>query len=79
MQTRKKVGRDGCVGLLGKRFEIPDALPNTQLDIYYLPWEDDHVLVGDDKLIAREVDTKKNALRYEKPVRRNNKKQENDL
>lgn len=76
MQARKKVGRDGCVGLLGKRFEIPDALPNTQLDIYYLPWEDDHVLVGKDKTRAREVDTGKNALRFEKPVRKNVNEQE---
>ena len=79
METRKKIGRDGCIRLMGKRLEIPDALPNTHIDVHYLPWEDDYVLVGEDKVIAREVDTGKNALRYEKPVRRNKKQQEQDL
>ena len=72
IKVEKRIYSDGCVRLLRKRFEIPNALPGQRVCIYYLPWEDDHVLVGPDRKIAREPNLTKNAHRFEKPVRRNN-------
>jgi hypothetical protein len=58
--------------MFGKRFEIPDALPGGTVPIYYLPWEQDYILAGVDKLFVRPLDTVKNALRFDKPHRGNN-------
>lgn len=71
MEQLKRVGSDGCVRMFGKRFEIPDALPKSQVMIYYLPWEQDYILAGVDKLFVRPLDTVKNALRFDKPRRGN--------
>ena len=71
MEAQKRVYSDGCVRLLRKRFEIPNALPKQYVTVYYLPWVDDHILVGPDRIIAREPNLVKNAHRFEKPVRRN--------
>jgi transposase InsO family protein len=68
----RRIGADGCVRMFGKRFEIPDALPGGTVPIYYLPWEQDYILAGVDKLFVRPLDTVKNALRFDKPHRGNN-------
>ena len=69
METTKTVRSDGCVRLWNKRFEIRDALPGETVTIYYLPWNHDYILTGPDKLIAKPLDTIKNALRFEQPIR----------
>jgi len=69
METVKTVRSDGCVRMWGKRFEIPDALPGEMIQVYYLPWDQDYLLCGPDKLIAKTVDTHKNARRFDRPVR----------
>jgi putative transposase len=69
MEQIKRVASDGCVRLFGKRFEIPDAIPAEQLTVYYLPWNQDYILAGPDKIFVRPVDTVNNALRFDKPIR----------
>lgn len=69
MEKLKRVGSDGCVRMFKKRFEIPDAVPGSVIPVYYLPWDQDYILVGVDKLFVSPVDTIKNALRFDKPRR----------
>lgn len=71
MEKLTRVGSDGCVRMFGKRFEIPDAIPGSQLTIYYLPWSQDYILAGPDKLFVKPLDSVKNALRFDKPHRGN--------
>ncbi len=76
MTITKRVGSDGCIRMLKKRFEIRDALPGEKIEVHYLPWDTDYVITGPDMLIAKKVDTEKNANRFNKPSRRNNKQEE---
>jgi transposase InsO family protein len=69
MELVKRVGSDGCVRLFRKRFEIPDAFPGEMVTIYYLPWDQDYILAGPDKLFVKPLDTVNNALRFDKPHR----------
>jgi putative transposase len=71
MELFKRIGSDGCVRFFNKRFEIRDAIPGEMVTIYYLPWEQDYILSGPDKLFTKPVDTVKNALRFDKPRRGN--------
>jgi len=71
MEMVKRVGSDGCVRLFKKRFEIPDAFPGEMVTIYYLPWDDDYILAGPDKLFVKPLDPISNALRFDKPHRGN--------
>jgi transposase InsO family protein len=72
LQTTKTVGADGCVRLWKIRFEIPDALPGEKITVYYLPWDKNAILVGEDKRKAKALDTVKNAYRFDQPIRGNN-------
>jgi hypothetical protein len=69
MELVKRVGSDGCVRLFRKRFEIPGAVPGSAVTVYYLPWDEERVLVGPERLQALPVDTIKNARRFDKPRR----------
>jgi hypothetical protein len=69
MEIEKTVANDGCVRLLNRRFEVLDALPGEKIMVYYLPWDKSYVLTGVDKLIAKQVDTIKNATRFDRPQR----------
>lgn len=71
METIKRVGSDGCIRLFNKKFEVMDALPGERVTIYYVPWDQDYILTGPDKLFTRPVDTIKNAQRFDKPQRGN--------
>jgi putative transposase len=71
MEQLKRVGADGCVRMFGKRFEVPDAIPGMQILVYYLPWNQEHILVGADRLRLKPIDTINNALRFDKPRRGN--------
>lgn len=73
LQGRKKVGSDGCIRMWKTSFEVLDALPGENVDIYYLPWERDYILVGPDKLLAKKVNPINNAHRFEQPKRGYNK------
>ena len=76
MNALKKVGADGCIRMLKKRFEVRDALPGEKIAVYYLPWDTDYVLTGPDMLMAKVVNTQNNAHRYNKPKRHNLNQQE---
>jgi transposase InsO family protein len=69
MEQLKRVGSDGCIRLFNKRFEIPGAIPRSQLTVYYLPWNQEHILIGPDMHIVKPLDTTKNALRFDNPRR----------
>jgi hypothetical protein len=69
MEQLKRVGSDGCIRLFNKRFEIPGAIPRSQLTVYYLPWNQEHILIGPDMHIVKPLDATKNALRFDKPRR----------
>jgi transposase InsO family protein len=71
MEQLKRVGSDGCVRLFTKRFEVPDAIAGTLVTVYYLPWNQDFILVGPDKLLVKPLNAVKNALRFDKPHRGN--------
>jgi hypothetical protein len=69
MEQVKRIASDGCVRLFGKRFEIPDAIPGTTTTVYYLPWNQNFIHAGPDKVLVKPVDTVHNALRFDKPIR----------
>jgi putative transposase len=69
MEQLKRVGSDGCVRMFNKRFEIPDSFPGDMVSIYYLPWNQDYILAGPDKLFVKPLDAVNNALRFDKPHR----------
>jgi putative transposase len=71
MEQIKRIGSDGCVRMFNKRFEIPDALPGSLVTVYYLPWSQDYLLAGPDKLFVKPLDMVNNALRFDKPRRGN--------
>lgn len=79
MTVMKKVGSDGCIRILKKRFEARDALPGQKIEVHYLPWDTDYVLTGSDKIIAKVVNTHKNADRFNKPKRRNSNNNQKEL
>ena len=74
MEQLKRVGSDGCVRMFKKRFEVPDAIPGSTVVVYYLPWSRDYLLVGADKIFVKPLDTIKNAMRFDKPHRGRNDK-----
>ena len=69
MEQQKRVGSDGCIRMFRKRFEATDEVPGSVVTVYYLPWEQDYILVGPDKTFVTALDTINNALRFDKPVR----------
>jgi transposase InsO family protein len=71
MEQLKRVGSDGCVRLFKKRFEIPDSFPGSLVTVYYLPWNQDYILAGPDKLFVKPLDAVNNAVRFDKPHRGN--------
>jgi transposase InsO family protein len=81
MEQMKRVGSDGCVRMFNKRFEVTGEVPGTIIPVYYLPWDQDYILAGVDKIFTRPVDTAKNAVRFDKPRRGKpqNNNQENKL
>jgi putative transposase len=69
METLKRVGRDGCIRMFGKRFEMHGEVPGSMVNIYYLPWNTGHLFAGPDKLLVKPLDTLRNALRFDTPLR----------
>lgn len=69
MNITKKVNADGCVHLFGNRYEVKDSYPGEVIEIYYVPWNKEHILTGPDRLPAKLLDTHSNAKRFDKPIR----------
>ncbi len=70
MEQPKKVSSDGCIRMFNKRFDVPDSLPGAVVTVYYLPWDQDHIFVGPEKIVVKPLDAVNNALRFDKPHRR---------
>jgi transposase InsO family protein len=73
IEEQKKIGADGCIRIFNKRFEVPDALPGTMTMIYYLPWETTYIRAGENKTRLKMLNAHNNALRFDKPTRKNEK------
>ena len=70
MEERRKIQRNGTLLLLGKVFDVKNALPGTLVDVTYLPWDLSLIHVGPDKIPAKPIDFYKNAKRHEpSPIR----------
>jgi transposase InsO family protein len=69
MEALKRVGSDGCIRMFNKRFEVSGEVPGSIIPVYYLPWEEDYILAGVDKIFVRPVNTIKNAHRFDRPRR----------
>jgi putative transposase len=64
-----KIGPDGCVRLFKRRFEIPHSIVGTKVLVFYLPWVQDRIFVGEKKEPVTQIDKVRNALRFDKPQR----------
>lgn len=71
MEQLKRISSDGCIHMFNKRFEVPGEIPGTFIPVYYLPWCQDYILVGVNKIVAHPVNTIKNAQRFDQPRRAN--------
>jgi transposase InsO family protein len=69
MEQLKRVGSDGCVRMFNKRFEVTGEVPGSIIPVYYLPWDQDYILAGVNKVLVKPVDTAGNAVRFDKPRR----------
>ena len=69
MEKRGRIATDGCVRLFKKRFEIKDGIVGTEIIVYYLPWNEDCIFIGPQKVAVKPLDTIHNALRFDKPRR----------
>jgi len=69
MEHVKRIGSDGCVRLFNKRFEIPSALPGSLVTVYYLPWDNERIFIGEDRHVLKPLDATANARRFDKPRR----------
>jgi hypothetical protein len=78
MEHNARVGSDGCIRLFNTRFEVPAAMPGSHITVYYLPWNQDSVFIGPDKLRLKPLDAKRNALRFDKPRRGDSARKETD-
>jgi hypothetical protein len=69
MEQLKSIGSDGCVRMFNKRFEVTGEVPGSLIPVYYLPWDQDYILAGVNKVLVKPVDTAGNAVRFDKPRR----------
>jgi transposase InsO family protein len=69
MEIVRRVGSDGCVRMFGRRFEVRDAPPGSRVTIAYLPWDQEVIRVGPDRIVVTPLDSISNARRFDKPRR----------
>lgn len=70
MQERRKIHRNGTLHLLGKVYDVKNALPGSIVDIHFLPWNLSVIYVGPERIPAKPVDLIANARRHEhNPIR----------
>lgn len=67
MQRRCRVYNDSTIRLNGRIFEVPDAVPGTSVEVFYLPWDLTWIFYGDHMKPARPVNKTRNANRFEHP------------
>jgi putative transposase len=67
LQQQRKVYNDTTIRLNGRIFEVPECVPGTKADIFYLPWDNTWVYYGNDMRPARLLDKSANANRFNHP------------
>jgi len=67
MQRKCRVYNDTTIRLNNRIFEVPDAVPGTTVDVFYLPWDLTWIFYGNHMKPARPVNKTLNAKRFEHP------------
>lgn len=67
MQKKSRVHNDTTIRLKNRIFEVPEAVPGTTVDIFYLPWDLSWIFYGNHMHPARILDKTRNAKRFQHP------------
>ena len=67
MHRKCRVYNDTTIRLNKRIFEVPQALPGTTIDVFYLPWDPAWVFYGNDMHPARPLNKTANAKRFQHP------------
>ena len=67
MQRKCRVYNDTTIRLNNRIFEVPDAVPATTVEVFYLPWDLNWTFYGNHMKPARPLDKTRNAKRFQHP------------
>jgi len=67
MQKKCRVYNDTTIRLNKRIFEVPEAVPGTTVDVFYLPWDLSWVYYGNQMFPARLLNKTLNANRFQHP------------
>jgi transposase InsO family protein len=67
MHRKCRVYNDTTIRLNKRIFEVPQAVPGTTIDVFYLPWDPAWVFYGNDMRPARPLNKTANAKRFQHP------------
>lgn len=67
MHRKCRVYNDTTIRLNKRIFEVPQAVPGTTIDVFYLPWDPTWVFYGNDMRPARPLNKTANAKRFQHP------------
>jgi len=67
MQRKCRVYNDTTIRLNNRIFEVPDAVPGTTVDVFYLPWDLTWIFYGNHMKPARPLNKTLNAKRFQHP------------
>jgi transposase InsO family protein len=67
MQRKCRVYNDTTIRLNSRIFEVPEAVPGTSVDVFYLPWDLTWIFYGSHMKPARLLNKTRNANRFEHP------------
>jgi putative transposase len=67
MQRKCRVYNDTTIRLNNRILEVPEAVPGTTVDVFYLPWDLQWIFYGHHMKPARPLNKTRNANRFEHP------------
>lgn len=67
MQRKCRVYNDTTIRLNSRIFEVPEAVPGSRVDVFYLPWDPSWIFYGNQMRPARPLDKFRNAKRFQHP------------
>jgi transposase InsO family protein len=67
MQRRCRVYNDTTIRINSRIFEVPDAVPATTVEVFYLPWDLTWIFYGNLMKPARPLNKTRNAKRFQHP------------
>ncbi len=67
MQKKCRVYNDTTIRLNRRIFEVPEAVPGTLVEVFYLPWDLSWVYYSDQMFPARLLNKTLNANRFQHP------------